>query len=443
MTADQTNSSEEDQMLARKKAFGELLRGERLMNWADWSYPLYDSKYLTPGGRRIALRAVATLQRVLGDDYLERAVNVPPPRPIYSFSIWPANKVPWTYANLLQLAAQLELPSKRLIKVRQEMQRNLDFHHWIHSLLQLEVAGLGVRAGWECTFEPKLGNGRKADVLLTNGTTQLLVEAVAMQFSDATRKITAFFDRLFWQLQNIAGQYSLNISGNLGDLLPPETEARWFQKIEAVARETAQDGIVRSVSGPTGERIEIAKDATGVGIVSSLNGPVEEENDWSRLVARLNDKNERAAGRGPVWVRLEEHAGMWHLSPLRKMTLPERLDAIAPALREELQSFTNLAGVILSPATWWAGGVAPEAVSARIEGDDGIAVLSPIPGHRARETIIVPQAGQAEVEAAIFADWYQDEATWLDWALEQQEYPRFDKLVLEEADSENGVAQQR
>jgi hypothetical protein len=61
----------------------------------------------------------------------------------------------------------------------------------------------------------------------------------------------------------------------------------------------------------------------------------------------------------------------------------------------------------------------------------GIAVRCPIPGHRVRETIIVPQAGLHEAEADTFADWYAHEDSWLDWALQQLGYASFDTLVQE------------
>ncbi len=44
---------------------------------------------------------------------------------------------------------------------------------------------------------------------------------------------------------------------------------------------------------------------------------------------------------------------------------------------------------------------------------------------------IVSQAGQSDERAGIFADWYGQEATWLDWALAHLGYPPFVTLVQE------------
>ncbi len=66
-----------------------------------------------------------------------------------------------------------------------------------------------------------------------------------------------------------------------------------------------------------------------------------------------------------------------------------------------------------------------------VEQNGGIALRCPIPVHRAREAIIVPQAGVSDPDTKVFADWYANEYTWLDWALKQLQYPPFNVLVHE------------
>jgi hypothetical protein len=70
----------------------------------------------------------------------------------------------------------------------------------------------------------------------------------------------------------------------------------------------------------------------------------------------------------------------------------------------------------------------------RVDEDDdvsryGIALNSPILGHRVRESIIVSQAGQATEGAGVLAGWYEREETWLDWASEQVGHSPFHILV--------------
>ena len=128
----------------------------------------------------------------------------PDAHPILSLGLWPVNDVPWVYANLIWLAAHIHLfnrdrPQNRLGRVLKILRQNLEPINWASALLQLEVAGLGLRAGWDILFEPALGNGRSADVSLTSGSTQLLIETTSMRRSVAERRALAFFDRLSWQ----------------------------------------------------------------------------------------------------------------------------------------------------------------------------------------------------------------------------------------------------
>src|SRR5437762_3395962 len=90
----------EDETSARHRAFAEVLEGQRPMGWSDWSMFIHESRCLTPDGRRIALWAANTLQRALGDDFLQRTADSvakqaataglePGIHPIFSLGLWP------------------------------------------------------------------------------------------------------------------------------------------------------------------------------------------------------------------------------------------------------------------------------------------------------------------------------------------------------------------
>lgn len=99
--------------------------------------------------------------------------------------------------------------------------------------------------------------------------------------------------------------------------------AQWLQDIEDAARATAQDGLSWQVPGPgevlvtvslpieatAGERWEVISDLFEARILD-------------RLIAILQDKNRRAEGSiAPLWVRLDEFAGLWQYTPFQGMTL--------------------------------------------------------------------------------------------------------------------------
>lgn len=449
MNSEDPEPNDEDEALERHRAFSEVLEGKRLMGWSDWSMFIHESHCLTPEGRHIALWAVDTIQRSLGDDFLHRATESVVKRteitemklgihPIFSLGLWPVNDVPRVYANLIQLATQLTIlnrPASNVRRVRDTLYQNLDPINWVSVLLQLEIASLGLRAGWTIQLEPPLGTGRFADVRLTQDTTQILVESVSMRMSDNERRALAFFRRLSMQLLALEMQFGVRISGSLGDALPEQIEAlvQWLNDCEEAVHATALDGISREIPGPNRSQVHIVRQTETMEDQSwGLSGIPVSEDTWGRLVARLQDKNRQVSGStAPVWVRLDEYAGLWYFTPLQNMTLAEKLDALAPTLQMELEAFPNLAGIVLSPAVLWAGNIPLNSLRENLKQSGGIAVRCPLPGHRVRETIIVSQARRYETAADIFADWYIHEDSWLDWALQQMGYPTFNKIVQE------------
>ncbi len=266
------SESTEDETLARHKRMAEVLDGKRRMGWSDWKdMSINESTCLTPDRQRVALWAVDVLQRALKDDFLwrvgdwqkrmrEKNPDVKPEmHPIFSLGLWPANDVPWVYANLIRLAAHIQLfilenksHPNRVRDVLKTLHDNLEPVSWVSALLQLEVAGLGLKAGWQVQFEPQYPTGKKSDVRLTNGPTHLLVETTLMRMSVQERMALAFFDRLFWQLYSLGSRYGVRIFGSVRGASPENAEdlAQWLQDIEEVARATAQDGQVRPIRGP-------------------------------------------------------------------------------------------------------------------------------------------------------------------------------------------------
>lgn len=431
MASEHTDLSATDDRRARHKALAEVLQGTQSMEWSHWTLPVYDSQCLTPQGLQVALWAVETLQRALGENFFQ-GTALSGSHPIYSLGLWPGmNDVPWVYANLFQLAAQirlLDLPHVHFEDIQKIMSRSKQPHEWIHSLLQLEIAGLGLKAGWQILFEPELGTGKRADISLSRLSTRLLVETLSMSLSKKERNALSSFRNLSWQLLQLEWQYGVQISGSIGDPLSQEHKTQWLQDIETAVCATSQDGAPRVVLSPAKGRVEIGRETTTTGSVHLESAPVE-TNVGMRLIERLADKNEQFAGAEPAWVRLDEYAGLWQSTSLQGVTLSEKLNVLTPFLQQALASFSNVAGVILAPAVLWAGNAPPETLSERIESSGSIAVRSPLPGHRVRESIIVAQAAQPYKHAGVFADWYEQEATWLDWALEQLGHPPFPALV--------------
>jgi hypothetical protein len=438
-----------DDTLARHRVLNAVFNGERKMSWTEWALPIYDVKSLTPQGREAALWAVGVLRRAFGDAFLaqvwERQRARPPielwqhPQihPVLGQGLWPGmNTAPWVFANLLQLAAQIQLLFTESKDVRKSMRTNLEAINWIHGLLQFEVAGLALRAGWRPTFEPPLGTDKLAGVHLDGPSAPLLVEVRSLRMwqreSQAIEAAGEMPMRLSMSLNNMAADCGVQVSGSVENLTTLEEVEAWARNVGAAMMATAQDGTPCEVSGPTEGTLRVTRDVADPPALT-FSGPQGWFDPWGVLARRLKEKAEQARGASqPVWVRVEDDASLWFAHS--SLALAEKLGVFTPLVREMLEPYPDLAGVILAPAVLWASDAPPDRLREVIvaPGSGAVAVRSALPYHRARETIIVAQAGVTDLGLETFAGWYADEADWLDWALERLGQPPFAELFQAE-----------
>lgn len=454
------SESIDEETLARHKRIAEVISGEREMDWDTWSFFIDESDYLTPKGKEVALWAVEILKQTLKDDFFQNVKNwlvnwnkthpdLPlNSHPVFSYGLWPgANQLPWVYANLIRLAAQiqlfihdnikraeLDLNNNKVRRVLNTLHNNPEPINWASALIQLEVAGLGLKEGWQVQFEPKHRTGKKSDVFVTNGSDQLLVETTVMRFSEDDRKTLALSHDLSMCLMSIESRYNIRISGWLSSAALKNTNdrAQCLQAIKDAAQATADGGSSYQVTRPGQALLTIFR-PTEETVYNrwEITGDTIGERPLERLIAILNDKNNQAKGSAiAVWLRIDEHAEMWQYLQMQGWTLVQIRDFFADFLQQELASFPYLAGVIISPGISWSTSNPPNLVVDRNENNESIVVSCPIPGgNRIRESIIVAQAGKFTEQARIFADWYSQESKWLNWALEKLRKPPFNELV--------------
>jgi len=255
------------------------------------------------------------------------------------------------------------------------------------------------------------------------------VETKAMLLSGDEQEAESYFYRMTGILLNVALKHGVRITGSIDSPLSGDDLAQWLQKIEEEARETAQDGEKRIVPGPTDGRVEIIKEATMPGI-SPLEGILVETDVGRRLINQLITKNEQYQDAGPVWLRWGEYAGLWQSSSLQGKSLSEKFDILTPFLQTILALLPNLAGVIVSPGKYALNNHPLEPLDSPMERNGGIAIRCLMPEtNQRRESMIVIRAGKLTEQARMFTDWYQQERSWLDWALKQFGKPSFDELV--------------
>lgn len=125
-----------------------------------------DSPNVGPARRDTVLWALEELERRMGPDWLERywesAGHVPAEVNLGSGHVA-------AFGNLLDLALRYHVlnAAPGIGRVQREMRKNLRDERRRHSALQLEVAALGVRAGFAAALEARSGRrGGPSDVIL-------------------------------------------------------------------------------------------------------------------------------------------------------------------------------------------------------------------------------------------------------------------------------------
>jgi len=430
---DAESESIDEEKREQRKIISEAMEKNQERSWSFWEVVvIYNSSRLTPAGKDAVRWARGTLQRTLGDDFLQKVAEAPSRHPIFDFSLGLAYDLPQAYANLFQLAAEIELLQSSVGWgiVHDSLRRDFQKDPWGSPLLQLEVAGLGLKAGWQIELERPLPNGGKTDVVLAKEATKILVETKAMFLAGPEQASEAYFYQLIEILQALAWKYGVRItSDNIGPPLPSLAQTQWIEMIMAAASKTEQDGESRVVQGPRGGQVKIIKEVTMPGISPLAGSPVETD-IGRRLFFLLRDKNEQYEGAGPAWVRLGDYSGLWESSSLQGKSLLEKLDSLTPYLQARLAFFPNLAGVIMSPGKEVAGNTPIEPLNAPIERNGAFAVSCLMPErNQKRESIIVSQIREFTEQARMFANWYQQERSWLNWALKKLGKPAFDELV--------------
>lgn len=444
----------EGETLARHKRLVEVGEDRVPMEWSDWTLLVPESKCLTPDGKQMVYWATGILQKELLDGFLQKVTAwlkemqgkgdpdlIPDSHPIFSLSLWGAvNDSPFVYTNLIRLAARIALflphGTTQIQSVLKLLRQNPDPVNWLGALLQLEVAALGLRAGWKILLEPPYEHGGKADVRLSNEATMLLVDATTMRMYDVERKALAFYRNLSWQLQVLEFQHNVRISGQVS-MVALEQEAirkQWLKAVEQAAAAITHEGQSQQVPGPGKVVVTVFRPTEATyGESWGVEGEPVQALILERLADVLNYKNMQATGSdAPVWVRIDEFAGLWEFTRLQGYSLEQTLIFYTDFLQTVFPSLPKLAGVILSPGIFLDGNLPPSVPRhERVASQGSIALRCPVPAYHVREILIIPQEDRPASEAQVFADLYEQEDSWLDWALKQLGQPPFSALFSE------------
>ncbi|HEV2347945.1 MAG TPA: hypothetical protein VGS97_27910 [Actinocrinis sp.] len=149
---------------------------------------------------------------------------------------------------------------------------------------------------------------------------------------------------------------------------------------------------------------------------------------WKRIGAKLATKAGQPAQDGG-WLRCELDEGMFANEPFMKSALAaaplEHKGAqLAQGALEQMAISGDIHGVVFSGLP---GNPASKEDEAHSLPDGSVALRRTLPGERIRETFIIPNAGTASPECKVWLNLYDDEPSWLQWALMQAGLPDADR----------------
>jgi hypothetical protein len=385
------------------------------------SWDLYrrmaDSPLVTPARRHATLWALDQLERSMGHDWLQRywraAGHVPEEVNLGGPHVA-------ALGGLLELGLRLRLlaGSPGLGGVQKEMRSDLRDDRRRHAALQLEVGGLAMRAGAAVALETRASRDLPpSDVLMQWDEVGLRVETFAIILDKSSREGRAYWDRITQAIMWINAKFDVNVTGDLGGPLDDDDAAELLQLIEAAAQAVSETGQGRPVVFSQADLQVLPSRATA----GELRGGVETSRGWPRVQARLRQKAAQSARAGGGWLRADLMDGTWQFTPWARASLHQKVGELSKMVKQALAQVDGVSGIVMSSGACVAQGQFLGLSTRTVDRSYGF--VRPLPGHRVRETMIIPVTAAGRSESDMWADLYNAEDSWPNWALGQEGLP--------------------
>ena len=321
------------------------------------------------------------------------------------------------YAQVLELALRLDClrGADGSGKLRRALRSDPRPSQLVHCEIQLEVASLSLRSGITPQLEPASPRGRPADVAITVGDQRLVVETRAILASDAWREENDWTDRLFERIHFIETKHGVQCEGEIAMLLDEVGTEALLSAIETRARLVAA-GMEPPPLRTPGVAMKIVPQSQPS--VAGLRGPEMRGDSWARIAPRIRQKAEAAVDSGANWLRLDARDGLWQFTDWATRPLAEKLHVFESGVRDLLE---GLEGIIVSCGPMLAQGTFGD--DDVVLGAGLVALRRCLPFVRVRETLIIAADSAASQSVASWINFYSDEPSWLDWALDRAGLP--------------------
>lgn len=321
------------------------------------------------------------------------------------------------FTEIMELALRVDLVGHLpgFADARNEVRGDRRVERAQHFSLQMEIAGLASRCGWDLSLEP--GTPVPADIMIDADQGQLVVELKVLRPSAQAISNGAQIDKAFTLLREAAFGADVCVGGRM-ETVPNDTgieaATEWIRTNAACAR---GGGAVPDFADH-GMRLTLRQHDRPIG----LRGPTEAEDALRRLLAGIVGKADRMQASGAEWLRVDALTGIWAFTAWGCSPMRQKMPMLAEAIRNMFDGAPPIAGVIVcSGASLFPGQVNEE----HCELDDGsIGLRYAIAPMRAREAIIIPLREDGIHTARSWVQMHESEQDWLAWALAKAGLPR-------------------
>lgn len=267
-----------------------------------------------------------------------------------------------------------------------------------HNLVVVELAAMAEMAGCSVEFEPPHGQGRLADLLVSEAAlpAPIAVEVTRFGFTRDTREASELTAPLSQRLLTVDGAPDLHVSFHLVEAPTLEEFEPWVQQVEDALRLETQATVV----GPRGCVATIGPQTDDHPGAWGLRGPASVGDEWERMAVRIREKAKQCSGGLPTWLHFTHDGFLFALNSWAAADHQVRLAQLAGNALPLLDGVPELRGLVL---TTTIGAYNPPGTT-RIR--SSVRHMEP---STAREVYIVPSTETDLAEVEWWLDLYDEQ----------------------------------
>lgn len=264
-----------------------------LNEFKKWSYHeklIQGSEHLSDADKERALAGLDQIKEILGERFLENAVETE--HPILQYFV---NSAPWTRSWLADFGNMLD-KLREAIRFERLRQRLVSGKEFLSAMPELEVAYRFRKAGFSVEFYVK-HDGRDCDLRVWKGDIELYVEVAIVGWS--MEELKAFHILDVFSLPEMT-DFEIRVAGKIHKILSSPRIIELKKQLDICIQEAkqkqectflSQPGIVDLIICPRSKSDQVSKWLRKKGLKSDLEGPPYDINEVKRVIRMFREKS--------------------------------------------------------------------------------------------------------------------------------------------------------